>query len=167
MRTRVLLAAVAATALLAACGGEEPTAAQDREAANRKALLEFAKCMREHGIDMPDPQFEGGRITQRARAVDNPEKMREAEEACAKYREAVKPPEMSDEDKERFRKAALEHARCMREQGIDMPDPQFGADGGARIQMRRGSGIDPDDPKFRTAEEACRDKMPQPKEDEQ
>ena len=42
MRTRVLVAALAATASLAACGGEEPSpssGAQGPEAANRKALV--------------------------------------------------------------------------------------------------------------------------------
>ena len=161
MRTGLLIAAVAATVSLAACGGDDPTAADNREAANRQALLDFARCMREHGVDMPDPQFEGGRITQRAFPAGDPETVREAEQACAKYREKVKPPELSDAEKEQLRKAALEHARCMREHGIDMPDPQFDESGGARIQIRRGSGVDPNDPKFREAEEACRDKMPQ------
>jgi len=26
-------------------------------------LLQFAQCMRDHGIDFPDPQFDGGRVT--------------------------------------------------------------------------------------------------------
>ena len=26
-------------------------------------MLDFARCMRENGVDMPDPQFEGGRVT--------------------------------------------------------------------------------------------------------
>jgi hypothetical protein len=166
MSTRLLLAAVAATASLAACGGEKPSPASG-EASNRKAMLDLASCMRENGIDMPDPQFEGGRVTQRMGGANvDPEKMRKAEQACAKYREAIKPPEMSDEDRERFRKAALEHARCMREHGIDMPDPQFDENGGAQIRMRRGSGIDMDDAKFREAQEACQDKMPKPKDEQ-
>jgi len=94
--------------------------------------------------------------------------MRKADKACAKYRESIQAPEISDADKEKFRKAALEHSRCMREQGIDMPDPQFDEDGGAQIRIGRGSGINPDDPKFKQAQEACRDKMPKlDDEDEQ
>ena len=110
-------------------------------------MLDLARCMRENGIDMPDPQFEGGRVTQRmggARRRSIRTKMRKAEKACAKYREAIKPPEMSDEDKEKFKKAALAHSRCMREHGIDMPDPQFDENGGAQIRIGRGSGIDPE-----------------------
>jgi hypothetical protein len=172
MRTRLLVAAVAATASLAACGGgEEPTSGADgREAANRKALLDFARCMRSNGVNMPDPQFEaGGRVTQRmGPGKVDAEAMRKADKACAKYRESIKAPEMSDADKEKFRKAALEHSRCMREQGIDMPDPQFDENGGAQIRIGRSSGINPDDPKFKQAQEACRDKMPRlDDEDEQ
>jgi hypothetical protein len=55
----------------------------------------------------------------------------------------------------------LEFAQCMREHGIDMPDPQQG--GGIRIQrnsdgnVTNGEGvIDPESPEFQAAEEACR-----------
>ena len=38
-----------------------------------------------------------------------------------------------------------------------MPDPQFGEDGSATIGMGPGArGVDPDDPDFQAAEEACR-----------
>ena len=162
MKTRLLLAAVAATASLAACGGgEEPASSGDsKEAKNRKAMLDFARCMRENGVDMPDPQFEGGRVTMRAGSPGmNPDKMRAAEEACAKYRDAVKPPEMSEAQSAEFKKQALAHSRCMRENGIDMPDPTFDENGGA--QMRIGPGLNPESDKFKQAQKACRDTMPQ------
>ena len=46
------------------------------------------------------------------------------------------------------RQAALQFARCMRQHGIDVPDP--GADSGIRIR-----GSEPDDPEFKAAEQAC------------
>jgi hypothetical protein len=46
--------------------------------------------------------------------------------------------------------AALAYARCMRQQGIDIPDPM--PDGGID---ERGIGVDPDGPKFKAAEQAC------------
>jgi hypothetical protein len=163
MKIVPLLAALAATASLVACGAEkedpaQPASAQTQEAKNRKAMLDFARCMRENGVDMPDPQFDGGRVTMRQDGKTNPETARAAEKACAKYRDAVKPPEMSDEQKEEFKKRALENARCMREHGIDMPDPQFDENGGA--QMRLGRGIDPESAKFKKAQEACRGTLP-------
>ena len=70
---------------------------------------------------MPDPKFEGGRVTQRiggpGQKID-PDDMRAAEKACAKYQDAIKPPEMSEEERAEFKKAALENAHCMRENGV-------------------------------------------------
>jgi hypothetical protein len=168
MTTRVLIAAVAASAsLVAACGGAgegaSPTStAQSRQAANKKAMLDFARCMREHGIDMPDPQFNGGRVTMRAGGKNtDPDTMRAADKACSKYRDQVKPPELSSAEKEEFKKAALANARCMRAHGIEnFPDPTFDSNGGAQIRIGKGSGLDPDDPKFQKAQEACQATMP-------
>ena len=81
--------------------------------------------------------------------------MKAAEKACAKYRDAVKPPEMSPEKAAEFKKEALANARCMREHGIEMPDPTFDENGGA--QMKLGRGINPESAKFQKAAEACRD----------
>ena len=93
-------------------------------------MLALAACMRKNGVDMPDPKFEGGHVSMRAGGPDtNPDTMRTAEKACAKYRNALKPPTMSDAQKEEFKKAALANARCMRDHGIDFPDPTFGKDG--------------------------------------
>jgi hypothetical protein len=133
----------------AADPSEEGSEAVDRE----EAQLAHAECMREHGVDFPDPgegpvQIDG-----------SSEEMREADEACAHLREDIEPPELSNEQREEFKDAALEHARCMREHGIDFPDPTFGEDGGAQIRIRPGSGVDPDDPEFREAQEACADKL--------
>jgi hypothetical protein len=159
MKTRLLLvAAVAATLSLAACGGDDPKpAAADQQAKMKKSMLDFARCMRENGIDMPDPKFEGNRVTMRAGGAgkkDDPAKMQAAEKACAKYRDAVKPGELSPEKAEEFKKRALANARCMREHGIDMPDPTFDENGGARVRLN--GGINPESAKFQKAQEACR-----------
>ena len=149
---------------LAACGAEEEPAA-DGEQEARDAMLAYTKCMREHGVDIPDPKPGARGLSITPPKGTPPSTMDAADEACRKHLEAIKPPEMSEEEKREFREAALAHARCMREHGIDIPDPTFGENGEARIQIRRkgsGSGpaIDPEDPEFRAAEEACRDKMP-------
>jgi hypothetical protein len=162
MKTRLFLVAVAATATLAGCGSDSPTSAADGgkgdEAANRKAMLDYAACMRKNGVDMPDPQFSAGRATQRMKG-GNPEKMRTAEAACASIRAKIKAPEMSDADKAEFKKAALANARCMREHGIDkFPDPTFSEDGGARVKIDRG--LNPESPKFQKAQKACQDTLP-------
>jgi hypothetical protein len=169
MRTPLIITLlVAACALpLSACGGEDEaggaTPAADRESEARDARLKFAECMREHGVDMPDPSSDGGRQTFRVGPGEDstPEEFEEAQKACQKYMEDVEPPEMSEEQQEEFKEAALEHARCMREHGIEnFPDPTFGENGGAQLRIGPDSGIDPEDPDFKEAQEACESKMP-------
>jgi hypothetical protein len=165
MTTRLILAALAATAsfAVAACGGDRsPSGAKSGaagargiDAKSKMAMLNFARCMRQHGVDMPDPQFDSGggaRMTQRE---SDPEKARAAEKACKHFQDEVKPPPMSQEQQAQARKAALANSRCMREHGINMPDPQFGEGGRMTMRIDKSSGIDPNDPKFREAQKAC------------
>ncbi len=86
-----------------------------------------------------------------------PEKSEEAEQACSKYMDDVEPPELVRGGAAGVQQdAALANARCMREHGIEnFPDPTFGENGEARIQIGEGSGIDPEDPDFQEAQEAC------------
>jgi hypothetical protein len=142
----------------AADGSAEPSASLDPE----DAQLAFAECMREHGIDVPDPETSGGggggtvRVGGRG---DNREEFQAAMEACEEFLEAAgnfrreMDPEMLDK--------MVEFAGCMREHGIDMPDPN--ADGGIMIQRNddgnvssSAGDIDPESPEFQAAEEACR-----------
>jgi hypothetical protein len=163
MKIVPLLVAVAATASLVGCGAEEdpskPTSGQTQEAKNRQAMLAVAKCMRENGVDMPDPQFSGGRVTQKMDKPVNADVMRKAEAACAKYRAQIKAPELSDDEKAEFKKAALANARCMREHGIDFPDPTFDENGGAQVRLA-GKGMNPESAKFQAAQKACQKTMP-------
>ena len=166
MKTRSTSALIAAAAcsFVVACGGEAETPTQPAADKNKQAMLDYAACMRENGIDMPDPKFEGGRVTQRIGGPGqkiNPDDMRTAEKACAKYQDAIEPPELSDEEAAEFKQAALKNARCMREHGVEkFPDPTFDENGGAQIRMSKNMGIDPEDPTFQKAMKACEDKMP-------
>jgi hypothetical protein len=149
--------------LAAGCGDDAAGGANspaDSESKARDAALKHAQCMREHGVDMPDPSFEAGGIRQAGPEDVPPAKLAEAEKACEKHLDAIEPPELSEEEQEEFEKAALAHARCMREQGIEnFPDPTFGGNGEARIRL---GGVDPEDPGFQEAEEACEDTRAKP-----
>lgn len=143
----------------------EPSASLDPEA----AALAFAECMREHGIDMPDPEVngEGGVGIAVGGEPGNEEEMQAAMEACEHFLEdaAGERRELDPEMLDRM----VDFAACMREHGIDMPDPQV--DGG-RVTIRGNSssdddgegpqtrgdffGADPESPEFQEAEEACR-----------
>ena len=97
------------------------------------AFVRYSRCMREHGIDMPDPGADG----QTRIEIDDPDAWEEAEEECRPIIEEVvgtfEPP--SEEEQARMREQALEFAKCMREHGIDMPDPQFGEDGEVTVSV--------------------------------
>jgi hypothetical protein len=162
MVKRILLAA--AVTAVAGCGAEKDTPTKPAAEENRQAMLDYARCMRENGVDMPDPTFEGGRVTMAVGGAPgelDPATMRKAEAACARHQEKIEPPELSAEEKEEFKRAALEHSRCMRANGVeDFPDPTFDEDGGA--QVRVGRDLDPQDPAFQKASKACEDEMPKP-----
>ena len=123
------------------------------------AMLAFARCMREHGVDVPDPQpgNQGG-ITFRidASGIDR-EQFQDAQEACGDLMQGAgfgPGQALSPEDQDKL----VEFAACMREHGIDMPDPQTAAGGGG-IRIG-GDGVDPGSPEFQDAMEACDDLMP-------
>jgi hypothetical protein len=166
---------------LAACGGGDGESAEvaslDDSAAKaetdtettttttsedpQELLLDYTECMRDEGIDIPDPDFSGGggggRIIIGPGGIDpdDPD-FREAQEKCSPMLEGLRR-NFDEEDRKAFQEAALEFAKCMREHGVDVPDPDFS--GGA--PGRRGPGgtfrtqIDPDDPDFQEAREAC------------
>jgi hypothetical protein len=166
MRTLCTIAVVLAGLAVAACGGDDPSPASSTagdgggrpgalDAKTKQSMLDFARCMRQHGIDMPDPKFSegGGAVMQQRNRGTTPEQDRSAERACAKYQRQIKPPAMSEAQQEKFKQAALANARCMRAHGIDMPDPQFGENG--EVKQRIRGSVKPTDPKFQAAMKAC------------
>ena len=58
---------------------------------------------------------------------------------------------------------ALAFAQCMRDNGVDFPDPTVDADGNlsfaGAFRQAQGGGFDPGDSSFRDAMDACRDLM--------
>lgn len=134
-----------ATAPAAPVGSVSPVASADPEEQGRK----FAACMRENGVDMEDPGGDGGVRVFRKGSGDM-KKVEEAMESCRQYAPVKDRAEVSEEDRERMRA----FAKCMRENGVDMPDPDPDG-GGAMIRKVR-----PDSPQFKKAREACEDLLP-------
>jgi hypothetical protein len=154
--------AIAALSLgLAACGGDPEseasagTGAEPSQEQIRESAVKFAQCMRENGVEnFPDPQPDGGMaIRVGPESGIDPEEMEAAQKECEHLQEDIRP-QMSEADQAEFKEKALEHARCMREHGIDMPDPEFSGDGKVTMKMKRGE-VNPEDPEFQAAQEAC------------
>ena len=117
------------------------------------AMLLMARCLREQGLDVDDPR-PGQPMQLRVDRADDA-KARKANEACRKELADVLP-EPSAADRDRMRENGLEFARCMRKNGVDMPDPTPGGDGLFRVG---GDGIDPQSETFKKAQKACGDIM--------
>jgi hypothetical protein len=136
-------------------GTAKPTAtASLSEAQRQEQGRKFAQCMRDHGVQMSDPDLsQGGQGValgggQRGAADD---KTKAALDACRRYLpNGGEPPKLDAKALEQARK----FAQCMRAHGLpDFPDPD--PNGGASVR-----GVDPNDPKFKTASEACKDLRP-------
>jgi hypothetical protein len=144
-------------------GSEKDDDKQDNAKTNpEEAMLAFARCMREHGVDMPDPDTSGGGgvVSFRAGAAGtkidaDADKFQKAHEACKHLMGDAGPMNLSPEEQQEMQDQALAFSRCMREHGVNMPDPTF--DGEGRVMMRIGpdDGLDPSDPKFEAAQQAC------------
>ena len=128
--------------IFAACtiGGEESqgvvtiesttaTTVVDEETTFEEGVLEFAQCMREEGINFPDPTFDiDGNPQFDNLEIENEDEFERAFENCEDIlRNAL--PEQFDLDPEveaALVDASLEFSQCMRDQGIDFPDPKPG-----------------------------------------
>ncbi|UOZ08088.1 hypothetical protein [Amycolatopsis sp. WQ 127309] len=165
MRTRLtVIAAIGAAVLLAGCGAKPddgskvasisgPSSSAPAKAADNKSdedkMRDFAKCMREHGVDMPDPKpaGDGGMAVALGGDAKDAGKFEAAQSACKSLMPnggEMKPP--SPEQLDKMRK----DAKCMRDHGIDMPDPDPAGKGTTRLG---GPGDDPS--KFEAAAKAC------------
>lgn len=174
-----LALAVGASAQVATLVGPDETPEPEAAEAvlqfddQNEALLAFAQCMRDNGIDMDDPQagaggpglrgFFGGGPDADADGVDRlSEEFRAAQEACDLYLEASRPELDPEAEAERLEEQ-LQLAQCIRDQGFEeYPDPGIGADGS--LQRLRGQemgelGIDRRSPEFQAAITACREEL--------
>ena len=147
--TRPLLAVLAvlvAALALAACGGDDSSGdsggsgSASSESSETDAQLAFEECLRGKSIDI-DISERGGMLM-RAKADDGGPSAGSEDEARAAMDECREssgwtPPEPSDEQRAEMRDRALEFARCMREQGVDVPDPA--PDGRMTLRMDAGN----------------------------
>lgn len=140
-RYRFAALTAAAAILLAACGGagdsSSPTlpslidttsnageqTTTTVEVDNEEAMLEYTQCMRENGVDMPDPTTgEGGYISIEGGEADFGA-LEEANKECSPILEAAYGDfELTPEQDAEMRDLELAFAQCMRDNGIDWPD---------------------------------------------
>ena len=129
-RTYPARTAIAAFVLLiAACAPDQP-AGDETGLPGEEAELAHAQCMRDHGIDWPDPEFVDGEWELRLDDdidLESPE-YKAAEAECAQVRQEAQPEahDMNPEERAHLEEEmdrALGFAACMRDQGLEFPDP--------------------------------------------
>lgn len=175
--TLVLAMTVSAAAQVATLTGPDETQApgeveaaillEDRD----EAMLAFAQCMRDHGIDMDDPVVDSsgrGRIFGGGPGTDGPafdlgsEEFMTASKACAPILEAARPEIDPEAEQERLEQQ-LQLAQCIRDSGYpEYPDPAIGTDGRLERVGGRGVddiGIDLRSEAFREVMDVCRDRL--------
>jgi hypothetical protein len=154
------MALVGASMLLAsACGGaaaesttptlptlrEEPAAAAEATTTTEavdaeEALQDYTACMQEHGIELPDPGSTGAVIEVGGEDFDI-ESFDEAAAECDPILEAAFGEfELSPEQQAEMMDQELALAQCMRDNGVDWPDPN--GDGNVTIEL--GDDVDPE-----------------------
>ena len=136
------------------------TTVVDEEITFEEGVLNFAKCMREEGINFPDPTFDiDGNPQFDNLEIENEDEFETAFENCEDIlRNAL--PEQFDLDPEveaALVDASLEFSQCMRDQGIDFPDPKPGEFG---FFAFRDADIDFSSKEVQEAFEICQPENP-------
>jgi hypothetical protein len=155
---------VAASLLLAACGGSSPSstssAASEQQAEVKFA--DFAKCLREHGIEATAATGPGGEGQGlRIKGAGGPAKMEAAQSACKKYQPAPQKLNLSPQEKVERAEAVEKFAKCMREHGIEVHGSS--SEGRVSIQIHGkpgGGGPNPESPAFQKAQSSCQGLLP-------
>jgi hypothetical protein len=164
-RSPLLLAVVVVGALaLGACGSSNDGAGTgaSKQPASRQdkafdGAVKFAQCMREHGIDFPDPQRGANGLVRMMGPKNlnpNDPKLKSANSECQKFLQAGGGPAPDAATQAKARDAFVKFAQCMRQHGVDIPDPKSSG-GGLTFQIGGKGGLNPQSPKFKAADKVC------------
>lgn len=164
-RTRLPRAGLAAAALAclpllaAACSAGSPDSsagAGSPAASGSTGALAYSRCMRAHGIKaFPDPNSQGGLALNAGPGTGiDPQspQYQAADQACKSLMPAQSP--LSAAQQAAMKAGNLRYAQCMRAHGIsDFPDPN--SQGQLQVQAQPGSDLDPNNPRYQSANTAC------------
>ncbi|MEV0274694.1 hypothetical protein AB0H43_38485 [Hamadaea sp. NPDC050747] len=160
MRRLILVAAGALALALTACGSDDgsgiatagnggatPTASASASAAD---MMKFTQCMRENGVPVGDPDPSTGRPDLDPALAGTPQ----FQAALKKCQSLLPAGLLGSLDANQLEQLRV-FAQCMRDHGVDMPDPDpnGGGFGGALGKIDRTS------PAFQQAMTACQDKL--------
>lgn len=118
----------------------------------------FSACMRKHGLpNYPDPNSRGVITIDSGMGIDpGSPAFRSAQATCSKLLPNGGQPTPAQIAQQQQKLLAF--SACMRAHGVkDFPDP---SNGGLQIAVHPGSDLDPSNPTFQKAQQACRKYLP-------
>lgn len=137
---------------------DDPTPQIDSE----QAMLDFAQCLRDQGVEVGDPTMSADGSMQMppiefvGSADEDPETAMAEMDAmfaeCESHLEGITLTAPDPGAGAAFEDALVEYAGCMRDQGIDMPDPDLSGGGGVIDLGLSGPG---DQEEWETAHKEC------------
>ncbi len=161
-----LLAVTSAAALLAGCGAATTTPTSGEPAAalrSDRGMIQFARCMRAHGINMPDPVHLAGH---QGLSIELPRPgpaTTAAYGACGRYLQAtiaLKERGAAQRITPAVRLGLIHYAQCMRSHAIAMLDPGPMGDLSLGSVPGISNNIGRYTPQFAAADHACRHLLP-------
>ncbi len=174
IRRAILICSVGAVLALAlgACGSSSSSSTASAASggtvvagsnARFQARLNLAKCLRAHGINVPDPTpgggGGGGGIFRDLQNYPQAQ-VQAARQACQQYlRRSFAFGNANPAQIAQFRQEFVKFAECMRSHGINIPDPTTGGAGGFGFRQAL-SNVDRNSPEFQSALKACQSLRP-------
>ncbi|HXA42080.1 MAG TPA: hypothetical protein VNV65_04095 [Candidatus Solibacter sp.] len=134
-----------------------PKASATNSPDQRQQSLHFVQCMRQHGVDLPDPSADGS-ITIHGSASGtgdsggpslsgpggldpNSPTFQAAQTACQKYAPNGGKTTATSQDIKANQAKGLKFSQCMRSHGLpNFPDPQSNSSGGSTFNQATGPG---------------------------
>jgi hypothetical protein len=142
---RIALLAVALMFALMACASPEKP--QEEGSQSQELMLQYAQCMRDNGVQLPDPV--DGQVGTMYEGVDQESPaFVQADEACSPILQGIIEERTQQQDGEQ-QEDLLALAQCLRDHGIDVADPVPGA------EQPFGDSLDRTDPATAQALEEC------------
>jgi hypothetical protein len=163
--------AAGAVLLLAACGGSAGGQASTRTQDEETKLVDFAKCLREHGVNASASpggglSINGGGAPAPGRSpASNQQTMEAAQKACQRYQPSGGRPNLTPQERVAREEAVQKFAKCMRQHGIKVETSTAGGGVAIRVHSSRGGGggsggPNPASPAFQAGQKACQGLLP-------
>lgn len=152
---RICLPLAALLFAVIACGSDGSGETPSKGSETQQLLLKYTQCMRDNGVTMPDPV--DGEVGSMYEGVDQDSAaFQSADAVCAPILQGVVDERKSQngDDQAEQQEEMLQLAQCLRDHGIDVPDPVPGT------EKPFGESLDRTDPAVAQAIQACAQAAP-------